>query len=159
MPGMKILSILLALCLSLAASAQNSAEYRVEKGEKDFVLLQNGQYVVFDTLQVQTNLAQKTGEVSDLETEIALLERLILQNERLGPRPKTSGRPGPEPHLGGQGREEGRTSLRVAGAEGGEGPWVRGIGQSRQLRGEGLGLLGDEVTGPRGGHRPRLAGR
>ena len=83
MPGMKILSILLALCLSLAASAQNSAEYRVEKGEKDFVLLQNGQYVVFDTLQVQTNLAQKTGEVSDLETEIALLERLILLRRQL----------------------------------------------------------------------------
>jgi hypothetical protein len=77
MPYLKILPLLLALCLSLAAPAQNSAEYRVEKGEKDFVLVQNGQYVVFDTLQVQTNLAQKTGEVSDLETEIALLERLI----------------------------------------------------------------------------------
>lgn len=69
--------------LSICSNAQINGDYLVEKRDSGFVLIQNGRTVPFDTTQVQTNLAQKADEVSTLETEIALLERLVMLRRQL----------------------------------------------------------------------------
>ena len=72
------------LLLSLFATAQTGSDYKIEKRDSlGYVLLQNGRTVPFDTAQVQTNLAQKTEEVGVIETEIGLLERLVLLRRQL----------------------------------------------------------------------------
>lgn len=72
------------LLLSFFATAQTAADYKIEKRDSlGYVLLQNGRTVPFDTAQVQTNLAQKTEEVGVIETEIALLERLVMLRRQL----------------------------------------------------------------------------
>ncbi|MCC6460469.1 MAG: hypothetical protein IT260_08365 [Saprospiraceae bacterium] len=72
------------LLLSLFANAQAGSDYKIEKRDSvGFVLLQNGITVPFDTAQVQTNLLQKTEEVGVIETEIGLLERLVMLRRQL----------------------------------------------------------------------------
>ena len=72
------------LLLSLFATAQTGSDYKIEKRDSlGYVLLQNGRTVTFDTAQVQTNLAQKTEEVGVIETEIGLLERLVMLRRQL----------------------------------------------------------------------------
>ena len=72
------------LLLSLFATAQTGSDYKIEKRDSlGYVLLQNGRTVSFDTAQVQTNLAQKTEEVGAIETEISLLERLVMLRRQL----------------------------------------------------------------------------
>ncbi|MBK8965252.1 MAG: hypothetical protein IPM36_00965 [Lewinellaceae bacterium] len=72
------------LLLSLFATAQTGSDYKIEKRDSlGYVLLQNGRTVPFDTAQVQTNLAQKTEEVGVIETEIGLLERLVMLRRQL----------------------------------------------------------------------------
>ena len=72
------------LLLSLFATAQTGSDYKIEKRDSlGYVLLQNGRPVPFDTAQVQTNLAQKTEEVGVIETEIGLLERLVMLRRQL----------------------------------------------------------------------------
>ncbi|MBK8924275.1 MAG: hypothetical protein IPM81_22750 [Saprospirales bacterium] len=72
------------LLLSLFATAQTGSDYKIEKRDSlGYVLLQNGRTVPFDTAQVQTNLAQKTEEVGTIETEIGLLERLVMLRRQL----------------------------------------------------------------------------
>ena len=72
------------LLLSLFATAQTGSDYKIEKRDSlGYVLLQHGRTVPFDTAQVQTNLAQKTEEVGAIETEIGLLERLVMLRRQL----------------------------------------------------------------------------
>jgi hypothetical protein len=72
------------LLLSLFATAQTGSDYKIEKRDSlGYVLLQNGRTVPFDTAQVQTNLLQKTEEVGVIETEIGLLERLVMLRRQL----------------------------------------------------------------------------
>ena len=72
------------LLLSLFANAQTGSDYKIEKRDSvGFVLLLNGRTVPFDTAQVQTNLLQKTEEVGVIETEIGLLERLVMLRRQL----------------------------------------------------------------------------
>lgn len=72
------------LLLSLFATAQTGSDYKIEKHDSlGYVLLQNGRTVPFDTAQVQTNLAQKSEEVGVIETEIGLLERLVMLRRQL----------------------------------------------------------------------------
>ncbi|MCK6694661.1 MAG: hypothetical protein L6Q97_21500 [Thermoanaerobaculia bacterium] len=72
------------LLLSLFATAQTGSDYKIEKRDSlGYILLQNGRTVPFDTAQVQTNLAQKTEEVGVIETEIGLLERLVMLRRQL----------------------------------------------------------------------------
>ena len=72
------------LLLSLFATAQTGSDYKIEKRDSlGYVLLQNGRTVPFDTAQVQTNLAQKIEEVGVIETEIGLLERLVMLRRQL----------------------------------------------------------------------------
>ena len=72
------------LLLSLFATAQTRSDYKIEKRDDlGYVLLQNGRTVPFDTAQVQTNLAQKSEEVGVIETEIGLLERLVMLRRQL----------------------------------------------------------------------------
>ena len=72
------------LLLSLFATAQTGSDYKIEKRDSlGYVLLQNGRTVPFDTAQVQANLAQKTEEVGFIETEIGLLERLVMLRRQL----------------------------------------------------------------------------
>ena len=82
---MKPLFILLTLCCSISiTSAQISGDYKIEKRDSlGYVLIQNGKTVPFDTAQVQVNLAQKTEEVGTIETEIALVERLVMLRRQL----------------------------------------------------------------------------
>ena len=77
--------ILIFLLLSnFVAKAQTAADYKIEKRDSlGYVLLQHGRTVPFDTAQVQTNLAQKTEEVGAIETEIGLLERLVMLRRQL----------------------------------------------------------------------------
>lgn len=76
-----LLLTLVVFCTS--AKAQIGGDYLVEKRDSNFVLIQNGRTVQFDTVQVQVNLSQKTDEVNTLETEIALLERLVMLRRQL----------------------------------------------------------------------------
>ncbi len=72
------------LLLSLFATAQTGSDYKIEKRDSlGYVLLQNGRTVPFDTAQVQTNLLQKSEEVGVIETEIGLLERLVMLRRQL----------------------------------------------------------------------------
>ena len=72
------------LLLSLFATAQTGSDYKIEKRDSlGYVLLQNGRTVPFDTAQVLTNLAQKAEEVGVIETEIGLLERLVMLRRQL----------------------------------------------------------------------------
>ena len=72
------------LLLSLFATAQTGCDYIIEKRDSlGYVLLQNGRTVPFDTAQVQTNLVQKSEEVGVIETEIGLLERLVMLRRQL----------------------------------------------------------------------------
>lgn len=72
------------LLLSLFATAQPGSDYKIEKRDSlGYVLLQNGRTVPFDTAQVQTNLVQKSEEVGVIETEIGLLERLVMLRRQL----------------------------------------------------------------------------
>jgi hypothetical protein len=81
---MKPLLFLLLLTGIFQASAQTGSDYKIEKRDSlGYVLIQNGRTVPFDTAQVQTNLAQKTEEVNTIETEIALLERLVMLRRQL----------------------------------------------------------------------------
>jgi len=81
---MKPLILLLQLLLfGIHATAQITGDYQVQMQDSSFVLIQNGRTVPFDTAQVQANLVQKTDEVSALETEIALLERLVMLRRQL----------------------------------------------------------------------------
>ena len=77
--------ILIFLLLSnFVAKAQTAADYKIEKRDSlGYVLLQHGRTVPFDTAQVQTNLAQKTEEVGAIETDIGLLERLVMLRRQL----------------------------------------------------------------------------
>ncbi len=78
-----ILSLLALLLSSMVSVAQISGDYLIEKQDSAFVLIQNGQRVPFDTAQVQVSLAQKSEEVTALETEIGLLERLVMLRRQL----------------------------------------------------------------------------
>lgn len=78
-----ITQITLFLFFAQAATAQIAADYQIEKRDSGFALIQNGRAVPFDTAQVQQNLVQKSDEVGALETEIALLERLVLLRRQL----------------------------------------------------------------------------
>ena len=80
---MKPLLFVPFLLLSIFASAQITTDYQVENRDSNFVLIQNGQRVPFDTAQVQVSLAQKSEEVTALETEIGLLERLVMLRRQL----------------------------------------------------------------------------
>ena len=82
---MKPLILLLTFCCSVSiATAQTGTDYKIEKRDSlGYVLIQNGKTVPFDTAQVQTNLAQKTEEVGTIETEIALVERLVMLRRQL----------------------------------------------------------------------------
>ena len=81
---MKPLILLLFLTLITQASAQTGSDYKIEKRDSlGYVLLQNGRTVPFDTAQVQTNLLQKSEEVGVIETEIGLLERLVMLRRQL----------------------------------------------------------------------------
>ena len=80
---MKSLLFLLSLFLATQATAQIAPDYQIEKRDSAFVLIQNGRAVPFDTAQVQLNLMQKSEEVGALETEIALLERLVMLRRQL----------------------------------------------------------------------------
>ena len=72
------------LLLSFFAAAQTGSDYKIEKRDSlGYVLLQNGRTVPFDTAQVQTNLVQKSEEVGVIETEIGLLERLVMLRRQL----------------------------------------------------------------------------
>ena len=72
------------LLLSFFATAQTGSDYKIEKRDSlGYVLLQNGRTVPFDTAQVQTNLVQKSEEVGVIETEIGLLERLVMLRRQL----------------------------------------------------------------------------
>ena len=72
------------LLLSLFATAQTGSDYKIEKRDSlGYVLLQNGRTVPFDTAQVLTTLAQKAEEVGVIETEIGLLERLVMLRRQL----------------------------------------------------------------------------
>ena len=80
-----LIHILSFLLLSTAlATAQTGTDYKIEKRDSlGYVLIQNGKTVPFDTVQVQTNLVQKTEEVGTIETEIALVERLVMLRRQL----------------------------------------------------------------------------
>ena len=80
---MKPLLLVPFLLLSIFATAQTTTDYQVESRDSNFILIQNGQAVPFDTAQVQINLQQKTEEVSAIETEISLLERLVMLRRQL----------------------------------------------------------------------------
>ena len=81
---MKPLLFLFSTFLFFSASAQTGSDYKIEKHDSlGYVLLQNGRTVPFDTAQVQTNLVQKTEEVGTIETEIGLLERLVMLRRQL----------------------------------------------------------------------------
>lgn len=81
---MKNLMLFLTFGLfSSLATAQIAPDYQIEKRDSAFVLIQNGRAVPFDTAQVQQNLVQKSDEVGALETEIALLERLVMLRRQL----------------------------------------------------------------------------
>lgn len=82
---MKSFLILLTFCCSVSiATAQISGDYKIEKRDSlGYVLIQNGKTVPFDTAQVQTNLVQKTEEVGTIESEIALVERLVMLRRQL----------------------------------------------------------------------------
>ncbi len=81
---MKPLILLLKfISFAICANAQIGGDYQVEKRDSSFVLIQNGRTVPFDTAQVQANLAQKADEVNTLETEIALLERLVMLRRQM----------------------------------------------------------------------------
>jgi hypothetical protein len=81
---MKPLLFLLSTFLFFSATAQTAADYKIEKRDSlGYVLLQNGRTVPFDTAQVQTNLVQKSEEVATIETEIGLLERLVMLRRQL----------------------------------------------------------------------------
>lgn len=80
---MKSLIFFLQLCFFAIGAQAQMSDYLVEKRDSGFVLIQNGRTVQFDTAQVQVNLAQKADEVSTLETEIALLERLVMLRRQL----------------------------------------------------------------------------
>lgn len=43
-----------------------------------FLMIQGGQATPFDTVTVNQNIAQKSEDITAIETEIALLERLVL---------------------------------------------------------------------------------
>ncbi|MBK8968628.1 MAG: hypothetical protein R3D58_07060 [Saprospiraceae bacterium] len=58
-------------------------DYQIEKQDSSFFFVQNGLRVPFDTAQVQVNLIQKSDEVIALETEIGLLERLVVLRRQL----------------------------------------------------------------------------
>ncbi|MCB0534424.1 MAG: hypothetical protein KDD14_19645 [Saprospiraceae bacterium] len=78
-----IIQIAFFFFFTQVATAQIAADYQIEKRDSAFVLIQNGRIVPFDTAQVQLNLVQKSDEVGALETEIALLERLVLLRRQL----------------------------------------------------------------------------
>src|SRR5262245_506107 len=72
------------LLFSIFASAQTGSDYKIEKRDSlGYVLIQHGRTVPFDTAQVQVNLSQKMEEVTVLETEIGLLERLVMLRRQL----------------------------------------------------------------------------
>ncbi len=77
------LPIALLLFFATASPAQTPADYQIELRESGYVLIQNGRTVPFDTVQVQQNLMQKTEEATTLETEIGLLERLVVLRRQL----------------------------------------------------------------------------
>lgn len=77
------ITILHLLLFSTIATAQIGSDYRVEKRDSGFVLIQNGRAVPFDTVQVKQNLADKTDEAVVLDTEIGLLERLVMLRRQL----------------------------------------------------------------------------
>ena len=77
------ITLLALLFCSIFCIAQTSSDYLIEKQDSNFILIQNGRAVPFDTAQVQMNLRQKTEEVSAIETEISLLERLVMLRRQL----------------------------------------------------------------------------
>lgn len=64
---------------AFVAQAQQTTDYKVERDTAGgFLLLQGGQRTPFDTATLQVNLKQKQEEQAALETEIQLLERLVV---------------------------------------------------------------------------------
>ncbi len=81
---MKPLLFLFSTFLYFSAPAQTGSDYKIEKRDSlGYILLQNGRTVPFDTAQVQVNLAKKAEEVNAIETEIGLLERLVMLRRQL----------------------------------------------------------------------------
>ncbi|MEZ4941835.1 MAG: hypothetical protein R3D58_13225 [Saprospiraceae bacterium] len=77
------IAILLLLLCSNFGVAQISGDYLIEKQDSAFVFVQNGLRMPFDTAQVHVNISTKMEEVSALETEIGLLERLVILRRQL----------------------------------------------------------------------------
>lgn len=77
----KIFFTLSLILAALLAFAQQPAapDFKVERDTAGgFLLVQGGQRTPFDTTTLQNNLQQKRDEQLALETEIQLLERLVM---------------------------------------------------------------------------------
>jgi len=72
----KVLFSFIALLICGAAHAQTN--YTIERDSAGFVMIQGGQATPFDTTTVRANIAQKEHQAAVIETEIQLLERLVL---------------------------------------------------------------------------------
>lgn len=80
---MNKLLLSIALC-AFALVAMSQTDYKVERDtEGQFLLLQNGSKTVFDTAYVATSLDKKIKEEKAIQTEIDLIDRLILLRRQL----------------------------------------------------------------------------
>lgn len=75
-----ITSILLVVFATVFAQAQ---DYQILPDTAShtpgaFLMLQGGQYTPFDTATVHQNILEKAQSIDAIETEIALLERLVV---------------------------------------------------------------------------------
>lgn len=76
---MRTLFFMLCLLIAPLMARAQAADYKVERDTAGGLLLvQNGQSVPFDTATIHNNITVKDEELSTVENEIALLERLVL---------------------------------------------------------------------------------
>ena len=99
---------------------------------------------------------QASGAVARHLPARGLLECLLLEDHLRGPGPETVLAPPLEPHLGGQGGDEGWVDLRMLPAQGGQGSRIGRVREGGDLAAEGPSLGGDQVAGLGRGHRGRV---
>ncbi len=79
-----VIILLLMLLWGSMASAQNTNNnYQVKHDSTGFKLIQDGQAIPFDTAFVAATLKTKAEEETAIQTEINLLEQLLLRRRQL----------------------------------------------------------------------------
>ena len=76
-------AILTSLCLLLLCLSLSAQSFEIRRDSVGFYMLSGSGQTRFDTAQVVTTLTQKRTESTAIETEIQLLERLVVLRRQL----------------------------------------------------------------------------